>query len=618
MKTIRHYVYLAIAIASISSCAQNAPVAANQWNASVIPASLNADQTIRLVGGVTEELPLFLQADKEVLSRSATHEVTLEFDLPPGMTIVGNGGVYQFSEPTTQMKNGRTVIRFKAQIPNNRMLGTIGSVLQSEWQNQSIFVSVPKSVPVGQNYVQVKLTDGDYNKLFSWPLQITAFSPPAQKPKRTPLGLWDYSYSRTNNETTAQGVAALFTRSGITFTESAGDPIYRSALQAAGILTGGNTYHDYFFDKRYADYSPAGIAATGGFADPQSIIALPPDAKIPGIEELVAAAKAGDGIATFDYEPTGTIGFSPAATAEFKKRYNMSDADFTRFCDYVAKNKFDTYKSTDPVIAKIWKQWTEFRTDQTSNYIRRIYQAFKAQLPNGRLAVTPSRSYGKDSLRTLALGCDDAAMAQYTDIIMPQIYCGYGAADAKLAMQTTAGWKQEINDQNAKTQLWPLLLVRYAGANAGNSPLRLRQQIIGSLANGANGIMFYYPGVMDAPYWEMISRTSEDIAKYEDYYQDGKRVDSEFPLSGLPRGNVEVIMWPGNNEIVKNPTWSFTAHQLGSKVLLTLMNLEEANDLVFDVNIGKAKVSSSQNVEKQSDHQWLVAPGQIGFVVLER
>jgi len=218
----------------------------------------------------------------------------------------------------------------------------------------------------------------------------------------------------------------------------------------------------------------------------------------------------------------------------------------------------------------------------------------------------------------LALGVDSAAMAKYVDIIMPQIYSGYGAANTKLVMQMTESWHQEIRQQKAKTELWPLLLVRYSGATVGNSPGRLRQQIIGSLAHGADGVGFYYPVNMDAPYWEMIARTNEEIAKYEKYYQDGNRVDEHYALSGMPTGSVQLPMYPNYNETVKNPNWDFTAHQLEGKVLLTLMNLEEANDLVFDVNIGNAKVLSMQNTEKQNDHQWLIAAGQIGFVVLER
>jgi hypothetical protein len=332
----------------------------------------------------------------------------------------------------------------------------------------------------------------------------------------------------------------------------------------------------------------------------------------------VATAKANGGYATFDYEPNGINGFSPTSVAAFKAKYHVADADFETFQKYVAEHRVHTFQTTDALIKDIWEKWTDFRSDTTSAYIGRIYQAFKKQMPEGTLLITPSRSFGRDSLRTLAIGSDNAAMSKYADVIMPQLYSGYGAANAKLVMQMTEGWRQEIKDEGANTKLWPLLLVRYSGASSSNSPQRLYQQMIGSVAHGANGVLFYYPSNMDAPYWQMLARANDVIAKYEDYYQDGKRVDDQFALSGLPVKTVNVDMYPYYQETVKNPDWSFTAHQLGSKVLLTLINLDDSQPLTFGINIDGAKVLSSQNAKLGNKNQWHVEPGEIGFVVLRK
>src|SRR5690606_22655767 len=139
------------------------------------------------------------------------------------------------------------------------------------------------------------------------------------------------------------------------------------------------------------------------------------------------------------------------------------------------------------------------------------------------------------------------------------------------------------------------------GASVFNSPQRLYQQAVGSMAQGADGILFYYPGNMDAPYWNMVARLNENLAKYENYYHHGKRVDEQFTLSELPLGQTEVNMYPGYPENVENPGWAFTAHQVGSKVLLTLINLEEGNDLVFRIDIGDAEVLSTENAAPQSN-----------------
>lgn len=613
----RSSTYRRLFIAFAMTLVVNAPVSAYQWKASIVPASLNADNNIKLLEGQTQELSLMLQADQEVTSRADTHNIVLEWDLPTGLNIVGNGGVLKFSNPTTKSANGRTLTKYEVQVANNFILGAPGSTLSSEWQNQSVFVKAPDNLPAGQNFIRLKLTDGDYTEVFQWPLNIEPFAPAIQRPRRVTLGLWDYGYAHSNNQVTAEGIAKLFANSGITFTHYAEDPLYLKALRTVGVLTGGNTHHSHFYRAEFSDYDAKGNAVEGHFSDPQAITNLPKDAVIPGVKQLLDTAKAGDGIATFDYEPDGWHGFSPQAIASFKQKYNVTDTDFNRFREYVATQGTNTHLVTDATLSAIWKNWTQFRTEQTSAYMRRIYEAFKAQNPQARLALTTTSTIGSNSPSSLARGIDSSAMSRHTDIIMPQIYNGYGAANTKLTMQQVERWHKGVHVPDSKTELWPILMVRYAGASVVNSPQRVRQQVIGSLSHGAKGILLYYPSMMDAPYWQMMARTSEDVAQYENFYLDGKRVENEFPLSQLPQGHVEVTKWPGFIEKVQNPGWSFTAHRLENKTLLTLMNLEEANDLVFGFNIKDAEIVSVTNANQFTDGQWLVAPGQIGFIVIE-
>jgi len=603
-----------IAVLTLAFCGR---AQAAQWKALILPASLNTDKTIKLIADEMQVMTFTLQADKDITSRGKEHDITLEWDLPAGMSIVEAGGVYAVTALQNQESNGRNISRFSIHVDNKNILGVPGSSFNSDWQNDAIFVRTPPTIPAAQSYIGLKVQDGDITNTFRWQLELSSLTPPAQRPKLSTIGLWDYNYMRAKGSEASNGIAKFLQDAGITFTELARNDVYRKAMQDHGVTTGGFTHHDFFFSGAHPNYRASGVADKGGFADPQYVIDLPPDAAIPGVKYLLQNEKENGGFATFDYEPNGIEGFSPASTAKFKTQYNISDADFTKFQQYVAAHSLKTFQTTDPLIKNIWKQWVQFRSDQTSNYVRRIYQDFKAQAPHATLAITPSRSYGRDALRTLALGCDNSAMAQYADIIMPQLYSGYGAANAKLVMQMTAGWRQEIEDQHAQTQLWPLLLVRYSGAGVHNSPQRLYQQMIGSLAQGANGILFYYPSNMNAPYWEMLAQANEVIAKYEDFYQNGKRVDEKFPLSGLPVRDVQIDMYPYYQENVKNPDWSFTAHQLGTKVLLTFINLDDTKEATFSINTGKMKVLSSQNAEQVKGQQWQVAPGQVGFILMQ-
>jgi hypothetical protein len=592
---------------------------ADDWKALIIPASLNAGNVVELVSDEVQPITFALQAKAEVTARGGNLPLLLEWDLPEGMQIVSQGGLFELSNATTEQKNGRVLTSYNAQIPSRFIAGVPGSRLGGEGINHSLFIRVSQAVPVEQRVIRLNLKDGETVQNFEWPLSLHKLVPPAQYPKRTPLTLWDYNYSRATTPEAAQGVARLFKRSGITFTQVAADATYRSALEAQGVATGGYVHHSAFHSKEYPDYNASGKQLSGSlaYADPQSIIALPAGAEIPGVKQLLAAAKINGGYATFDYEPNGLEGFSPASVKVFKERYGVGDEEFEKFREYVAENGLETHLTQDEAISRNWRQWGEFRSEQTSNYMRRIYEAVKAQNPDVRVAVTPSRTAGKDSLGSFALGTDNSAMARYIDIIMPQLYSGYGGAQVKQVLQLTEAWHREIEQQKNGTRLWPLLLVRYSGATVFNAPDRLRQQIIGTLAYGSHGVGFYYPGNMDGTYWDMLARTTEDIAKYEDFYQDGVDVSEQFKLSGLPINEVKIAMFPSYQDTIKNPGWAFKAHRLNNRVLLTLINLEEANDLRFGLEIGKSKVLNTQNAEADGKDGWVVKAKQVGFVTLE-
>jgi hypothetical protein len=620
MKKHLTYLFRSLFLLTLSATwISGAQADSQSWKALILPASLNKDHTVKLLSNNVQVLTLALQASKDVTSQGDDHQITLDINLPQGMSVLESGGVYTVNRvETPAVQDNRSVTQFDVQVKNKYIISAPGASFNSDWINQAIFVRTPQEVPEAQRYIDITINDGKSIQQARWPLSLSPLTPVKNRPKQTMIGLWDYNYVRVEGADASNGLAQFLQDSGVGYIEWARSDAYRKALQNCGIIIGGQTHQDFFFSGAHRDYNSKGVAAKGGFADPQSIIDLPADAAVPGVKTLVANAKENGGYATFDYEPNGVIGFSPTSVAAFKTKYHVADADFETFQKYVAEHGLHTFQTTDPLIKDIWKKWTDFRSDTTSAYIGRIYQAFKKEMPEGKLLITPSRSFGRDSLRALALGCDNAAMAKYADVIMPQLYSGYGAANAKLVMQMTEGWRQEIKEEGANTKLWPLLLVRYSGAGIYNSPQRLYQQMIGSIAHGANGVLFYYPSNMDAPYWQMLARANNVIAKYEDYYQDGKRVDNQFALSDLPAKTVNVDMYPYYQEVVNNPDWSFTAHQLDSKVLLTLINLDDVKPVTFGVNINNAKVLSSQNVTLKSKNHWRVEPGEIGFVMLDK
>lgn len=598
--------------ASAWSKAEDKSAKPSPWQAWIVPASLNENKAIRLIGGHVQMLPLLLQADQAIKAKAPTHEITLELDLPAGMPCLSTAGQYKVLKAgPAEGSDGREVWRCEVETANADLIGP-----RTEWQTQNFYVQVPKSVPADESFVELRLNDGTAVQSWRWPLTISTLTPVTHHPTLTTVGLWDYNYRCAVEAETCDGIAAFLADAGVSFTEDAPAGAYLAAIKAHGILSGGNTHHDYFYSSTARDEDAAGQLSSGGYAAPEEIIDLPQGATIPGAKQLVEFARAGSGIATFDYEPSGLSGFGAKAVARFKQEHHVSDADFKIFREYVAKHGDQSFKATDPLVSNLWRQWTAFRSAQVAGYVKRIHEAFKAQYPDGQLAITPSLSFGADSVSTHALGCDNSAIASYCDIIMPQLYSGYGGINVKLVMQYTAGWRHTLTERGAKAKLWPILLVRYAGAQPANSPLRVRQQILGALASGAQGFLLYYPGLMDAPYWRMLARTSDDIATYEDFYQHGRRVDGQFKLEGMPKGSGEVILWPGYTQKVENPQWAMTAHQLNGKVLLTFFNLEEANDLVFRIDRPGMQVERTQDAIAEGQGAWLVGPRQVGFVIV--
>ncbi len=610
MKKISYLLALLLTLLLKNSSA----MAVEDWRVVMVPASINSDKTLRLISGSMQNVSFVLQASDTIKNSAAEIPLKISFDFPGSFDVVHQGGQYSLTNPQIVANGSRKSIAYDILLPNSKILGAPGARLNTEWNFHTLFVKTPSSVTASESYVTATVQHQGQSHVFRWPLVLSDISPASQRPKRIHLGLWDYSYSRATNSVAATGIAQFLKNAGITYTQTANDSVYRKALQAQGIATGGYTHQNAFIHKSHPDVRANGTLVPD-FPDPQGIRSLPAGEVIPGVKTLVNNAAAHNGMATYDYEPYGRIGFSDAAIQAFRQKYGISETDFNIFRAYVVQNVWLAYRATDPQIQNIWSLWTKFRTEQTSAYTKRIYDGVKQLNPNVQILLTTT-PYGYDEMSNKTLGLDNAAMAKYTDVIMPQFYLGYGAAETKMIMQTTAGWKKRLIDHQANTQLWPLLMVRFNGASIRNSPQRLYQQSLGSIVNGASGIAYYYPGNMDAPYWEMTARLSQVLATYEDYYLDGKRIDEQFELSGMPQGEMDVNLSHQRIEKIQNPTWNFTAHELNGKVLLTLMNLHDSNSIAFEINTGQRKVVSAENATHNGKN-WLVNAGEVAFVVFD-
>lgn len=608
---VSSFVLLLFVVGSAGDILPNAP----DWNAAVIPASLNRDRAIKLVGGYAQVLTLALQASEAIRKQETNHDIHLEWDFPRGMSDAGSAGVLEQVGFESRGEGSRVYLSYQFKVDNNDLLGRPGDRLTSEWSNQSFFVNTPVDVSDEDAYVSLSLRHNQKVYSWRWPLQLVKLTPAKAHPKMTTIGLWDYGLSRAG--IASDGIAAFFHDVGINFIQKGDGGKFSEAIKKRDILVGGYTHHSAFSSKVSVDMSVDGKLLSGTYPCPQAILASSAKGNIPGVDQLTKNALQNNGIATIDYEPTGLTGFCDDAINEFENQFKIKKEEFDNFRDLFASKKLNAFRSNDKKFTELYRKWVIFNSQQTSAYVKILRDKLKENSPRLRLALSSGKSYGTESISTLRSGNDNSLLAAKVDIAMPQLYFGYDGAGVKLLMQYTKGWRETMISQGAQAKLWPLLLIRYSGARVHNSSLRVRQQILGALASGAQGVILYNPANMDASYWTMLAETMKDIDSYEGFYQEGHPVSELFSLRGMPDSKAEQQVSTSDSVAVEATESAFTAHEKKGKYLLTLFNLREQGDLEFDVvSSEEVDLLQMEGVTSKGNLKWVVPAGGIGFITL--
>ena len=571
---------------------------------------------IGLVGGYTQVLTVFLQVGESVGRRDADILIGLEWDLPRDMSPVRSAGVLEQVGFDSRHEGSRSYFSYQFKVEDSDISGQPGDRLKSESLNQSFFVNAPLSVSDDNAYVSLTLRYNQRVSSWRWPLQLIKLTPASSRPTLTTVGLWDYGLFRAGSA--SDGIAAFLYDVGVNFIQRSDGGQFLEALKNKNILVGGYTHRSAFSSKLAVDMSVDGKPLPGTYPCPQAILNLSASGNVPKVDQLAINARA-SGIATIDYEPTGLTGFCDDAIIEFQNKFQISKRQIDNFRELYSSQKYDAFNSKNPNFAELYKKWAAFSGQQTSAYVQLLRDELKKINPEYRLALSSGKSFGAESISTLALGNDNPLLADKVDIAMPQLYFGYDGAGVKLLMQYTRGWRETMNSQGAKALLWPLLLVRYPGADVSNSPVRVRQQIFGALVSGAQGILLYFPGNMDASYWTVLAETTKNIASYERFYQEGHPADGIFSLRGMSDSREIKRVWPGYGVTVDATDWAFAAHEWQGQYLLTLFNLREQGDLEFEVAAAEeVDLLDVQGATSIGPLKWLVPAGNIGFVTLAK
>ena len=108
------------------------------------------------------------------------------------------------------------------------------------------------------------------------------------------------------------------------------------------------------------------------------------------------------------------------------------------------------------------------------------------------------------------------------------------------------------------------------------TPKRLYQNILATAALGGKGICHWPDDSMVAEYYQCLADVYGLIARYEDVYFDGKRVDGEFTVT------------PQNTSPDFASSLRMTVHEYRGKYYFTLFNYNEKEPAIVRVQ-GKGK-----------------------------
>ena len=555
--------------------AEGISYAAKDWEIKNIPASNNKDdRTVYIFKNYAQVLTFIIKTTSGYMKQP--HKIKMQFSLPPGTELMET--VSREKQPCV-LSGGKNEPAVEFTI-SSRTLQDIKK-RESEWRNFQAAIRLPENCP--ENWkLGIKLyVDGKFVKTCEWPVNSKASKMKGSTLKSIRLGLWDYGIYAFN--TSAPAILNFYKRIGINYCQHR---LKNVDCRDKSFIFGGAVHHAFFYNKEYPNIDNKGKLQTGNFCDPQAVIELGPEIISRAIDEMGKRVQNGSGIATIDYEPTGNYGFSKLSIKAFLKKYNFSSGQFEKFMNAYAKEKYSIYKNQDPEIQAVYTKWIEFNSWQTQEYTGAIAKAFRKKFPGAKFELTCRNLVGTQDLAVRVIGNNNSSMAKYLDAIMPQIYCGYGSAAAKFAALEARKWKQTLQSLNPKCKLYPLLMIRYSGANVRNSPERIRQQTIGAIAEGADGVIYYYTQQLDARYWEQIAQLTNDLAMVEDYYLKGTRIDAQFKPVNMLKSSTEINRWPGYNVDIANPDWHYTAHSLNGKVLLTLFNYSD-NEMLFNFTENK-------------------------------
>ena len=252
----------------------------------------------------------------------------------------------------------------------------------------------------------------------------------------------------------------------------------------------------------------------------------------------------------WDYEPERT-GYDPEGRARFAQHL-----------------KLDHTPSIAEIGSKYRLQWRKYTLELNARFISKVAKIVKDEAPGCKFDVTSELLTNNNVSRW----CDvdmrmidrDPNIDQLTG--MPY-FCGaefFDEANRNLSVIR----KPLIFAQDPSERIWSYF--------SKYTPKRLYQNILATAALGGKGICHWPDDSMVAEYYQCLADVYGLIARYEDVYFDGKRVDREFTVT------------PQNTSPDYSDSLRMTTHEYRGKYYFTLFNYNEKDPVIVRIQ-GKDK-----------------------------
>ena len=279
-------------------------------------------------------------------------------------------------------------------------------------------------------------------------------------------------------------------------------------------------------------------------------------------ESLRTALKLHPEIRVFkwDYEPERT-GYDPEGRARFARHL-----------------KLDHTPSIAEIQQKYRAEWRKYTLELNARFISKAAKIAKEEAPD-RLFVVVSELLSNNEV---SRWCDvDMRLIDKDPNIdfldgMPY-FCGAEFFD-EVKRNRSALRKPLLLSQDPSERLWSFW--------SKYTPGRLYQNILAAAAQGVRGICHWPDDSMTAEYYRSIADAYALIARYENVYFDGKRVDGEFAVT--PQNTFTKTVSDGVKKLLIHfpdfaGTLRTTAHEYRGKYYFTLFNYNEKEAVIVRI-----------------------------------